>query len=77
MKSHPKRMEMKKKKIPPGPEASKEAFGDAQMGFSDAALSKFSQDDFFFYIFLYFGFWIPQRNAERTLPDHPIWIKTV
>lgn len=72
MKSHPKRMEMKKKKIPPGPEASKEAFGDAQMGFSDAALSKFSQDDFFLLHFSLFGFSDPaeKRREDASRPPN-------
>lgn len=41
VKSHPKRMEMKKKFLPVQ-KLPRKLLGDAQMGFSNAALSKFS-----------------------------------
>lgn len=75
MKSHPKRMEMKKKfllvqRLP-------KKLLEMLKWDSPTLLSANSLRVVFFVLFFYYlDVWNPQRNAERTLRNNPVWNKS-
>lgn len=70
-------MEMKKKKFLPVQKLPRKLLGMLKWDSPTLLSANSLRMIFFFYIFLYLGFLIPHRNAERTVSNHPIWIKTV